>query len=188
MLKMIKRILCAYMAAMLLTDVCYAEGASDAAVSDFSAEHLETPEQICSAAMEVYSWFAMAPLDVDLSMPDSTGVRFRVFDERLNTPENLGEVVREYFSEEIAQMLMGSGVYAEEDGFLYTAQEGARSIDETIVSTEYYLAEETDSARTYLAAVFYADETGEIASLEEYTLLMEKIDGKWVFTSFWFFW
>ncbi|MDO4740196.1 MAG: hypothetical protein Q4A66_05970 [Eubacteriales bacterium] len=179
-----KKMLCALLAALLLLGCASAQEVQE----DFSAEHLRTPEEICTAAMEVYSWFALAPLDVDLAQPDSTGLRFRVFDERLNRPELLEAVVREYFCEEIVQMLMGSGVYAEEDGYLYTVPDTARAIDETIVSTEYYLAEETEDTRTYHAAVFYADETGEIASLEEYTFLMKKIDGEWLFTSFWFFW
>ncbi len=159
------------------------------APQDFSMEALQTPEEICLAAMEVYSWFALQPLDVDPDVPDSTLSRFRVFDERLNTKEKMTNVLQEYFSDEIVEMLLTSGVYAEEDGFLYTGAERTREIDPTIISTEYYLAEETDEARTYIAAVFYADEeTGEVGSLEEYTLYMEKIDGKWVFTQFWFFW
>ncbi|MBQ4084986.1 MAG: hypothetical protein IJC54_00245 [Clostridia bacterium] len=183
MQKLLLRILCALCLLTLGTSAALAEE-----TSAFSAQDLQTPEQICTAAMEVYSWFALSPLDTDPSLPDSTGLRFRVFDDRLQTADQLRAVVREYFSEEITEMLMGSGVYAEEDGYLYTVPGAGRPIDEAIVSTEYYLFEETDSARTYHAAVFYADETGEISTLEEYTLLMEKIDGKWVFTSFWFFW
>jgi len=181
---MFRRTLCALLALLMFCSISFAQSGTD----DFSSDNLETPEQICTAAMEVYSWFALAPLDVDPSLPDSTGVRYRVFDERLQTPEKLEEVVSEYFSEEITQMLMGSGVYAQEDGFLYTVPEPARPIDQTILSTEYYLAEETDESRTYHAAVFYADEEGNVTSLEEYTLMQEKIDGQWRFTSFWFFW
>ena len=181
-----KRFFCAVLVLCSLLGIACAQGTE--AEHDFSSHELETPEEICLAAMEVYSWFALAPLDVDPTLPDSTGLRFRVFDDRLQTPEQLEAVVSEYFSEEITQMLMGSGVYAEEGGYLYTSPSIARPIDETIVSTEYYLAEETDTTRTYHAAVFYSDENGEVASLEEYTLLMEKIDGEWVFTSFWFFW
>ena len=177
------RVLCALIAALAIAGCASAD-----TIADFSADGLETPEEICTAAMEVYSWFAMAPLAVDETKADFTGTRYRVLDERLDTREELEAVAEEYFCAEIADMLMGSGVYAEEDGFLYTSPEGARPIDPSIVSTEYYLAEETDAQRTYHAAVFYADETGEIGSLEEYTMLMEKIDGKWVFTSFWFFW
>jgi len=180
----IKRLLCACIAISLL----FCASVAEESVSDFSVEGLQTPEEICTAAMEVYSWFALAPLDVDPSQSDSTGLRYRVFDERLRTPEQLEGVVSEYFSDEITQMLMGSGVYAEEGGYLYTVPEQARPVDETIVSTEYYLAEETETSRVYQAAVFYGDESGEITSLEEYTMLMEKINGKWVFTSFWFFW
>ena len=178
-----KKILCALTAMLMMTFGAHAD-----TIADFSAENLETPEDICTAAMEVYSWFAMSPLAVDETQSDSTGLRCKVLDERLDTKEELSAVVEEYFCPDIAEMLMGSGVYAEENGFLHTSPEGARSIDPSIVSTEYYLFDETETSRTYHAAVFYADETGEIGSLEEYTMLMEKIDGKWVFTSFWFFW
>lgn len=185
--------LCAALALAIL--LCGALAETDAAtpsdaVSDFSPAGLETPEEICTAAMEVYSWFALQPLDVDLTMPDSTMTRYRVLDERLNTPEKMTAVLHEYFSEEIVEALMTCGVYAEEDGYLYTGAEQTRPIDPTIVSTEYYLAEETEITRSYNAAVFYSDEEGSetVTALEEYTLYMENIDGKWLFTSFWFFW
>lgn len=181
--KQVKRFLCVCIALLMLCCSALSEDAGD-----FSKENLETPQELCSAAMEVYSWFAMAPLDADPSLPDSTGARYRVYDDRLNTYEKLSSVVHEYFSDEISNMLLGSGVYAEEDGYLYTVLDTARPIDPSIVSTEYYLANETDSEREYNAAVFYADDTGEVASLEEYTLVMEKEDGDWVFTDFWFFW
>ena len=178
-----KKILCALLAILTVVFSACAD-----TIADFSAEDLETPQEICTAAMEVYSWFAMSPLAVDKTQSDLSGLRFRVLDERLDTREELSAVAEEYFCPEIAEMLMGSGVYSEEDGYLYTSPDGARPIDPSIVSTEYYLFDETETSRTYHAAVFYAGSDGNIASLEEYTLLMEKIDGKWLFTSFWFFW
>lgn len=192
-LKNALRALCACLALTLFLSFAAAAetdlSVSDAA-DDFSLTGLETAEEICSAAMEVYSWFALQPLDVDTDLPDSTLTRYRVLDSRLNTIEKMTAVLQEYFSQAIVEELLSCGVYAEEDGYLYTGAEQTRSIDPTIVSTEYYLAEETNTTRSYSAAVFYSDseDSDVVTALEEYTLLMEKIDDRWVFTEFWFFW
>ena len=147
----------------------------------------ETPEEVVTAAMEVYSWFAMQPLDIDPYQPDSDGLRFRVLDERLNTLEGLYTAVRAVFSEEITQELLSSGVYYEEDGYLYAAEDG-RAMDPTIAYVEYVATPEGDDKVLYTAAVFYSEEEGVITSINEYTSVREKIDGEWVFTDFWFFW
>lgn len=152
-------------------------------------ETIQTPEELCKTAMEMYAWFALSPLDVDMSIPDSSLCRFRVYDERYDTKAEMESALRGTFSEEITQMLLSSGVYAEEDGYLYTAPPQRREIDPSIAATEYYLAEQTDTTQTYIAAVFYTDGASEeIIDLEEYTLFREKIDDVWVFTEFWFFW
>ncbi len=147
----------------------------------------DTPEEAVTSALEVYSWFAMRPLDTDPYLPDSDGSRFRVYDDRLNTREGLMSAVREVFSEEICQELMESGVYYEEDGYLYAGDEG-RDPDPTIAYVEYVATPEGEDKIWYTAAVFYSEEEGVITSIDEYTSLREKIDGRWVFTDFWFFW
>lgn len=178
--KCTRRLFCLMTALLLLGNLAFAE-------TGFENENLESPESVVTAALEVYSWFAMCPLDVDPEQPDEQGVMFRVYDDRLNTREKLETVVRDYFSEEIANALLASGVYSEEGGYLYTG-ETYRDIDPTIALVEYAVAEQTEDKVWYTATVYYSETEGEITSIDEYTFLRENIDGKWLFTDFWFFW
>ena len=55
----------------------------------------------------------------------------------------------------------------------------------------YAMGEETDTRREIIASVEYlvdpAAETPEVEKVEEYTFVQEKIDGKWLFTQFPYF-
>ncbi len=154
---------------------------------DFILPEDAGPEEIMSAALEIYSWFAMGTLDVDPFAPSADGTLFRVYDERLNTKAKLSSILHAYFSDEICRELLSSGVYREEDGYLYSGID-SREINPAIAETQYYISYEDGETQHITAAVFYSEEEGVITSMEEYTFLREKIDGKWLFTDFWFFW
>ena len=174
-----KRLLVCIVCLMLLAGVTLAE-------TDFTPSADADPAELMEEAMEVYGWFALCPLDVDPYMPSADGNLYRVLDSRLNTPEAMRAVLESYFSDEICDQLMTSGVYVAEDGWLYTGME-YREADPTIAAVEYYLTEQTDSQQWYTAAVYYSTEEGEITSIDEYTYLRELIGDRWVFTDFWFF-
>lgn len=180
---MIFALLCPFASAL-----CEAEISPEDDEPAFACPDDSDPQALIEAAMEVYSWFAMRTLDIDPYMPSADGNLFRVFDDRLNTREKLTSVLREYFSEEIVNVLLTSGVYVEEDGYLYTGMD-SRDIDPTIADIQYYKTGETETEQYFSAAVFYSEEEGEITDLREFNFLREKnADDKWVFTDFWFIW
>lgn len=145
----------------------------------------DTVEDTLLGAMEVYSWFVMQPLDVDLDKPDASGTRFQVLDDRFNTMTQLRGFVSGYFSDELTEELFAMNVYTEEAGFLYTTTDG-RNIDETIGETEFEVIDETSDTVTYSVVVHYWGEG--IDEEEEFTYVRKLIDGQWKFTEFPFFW
>ncbi|MGJ4849709.1 DL-endopeptidase inhibitor IseA family protein [Bacillota bacterium Meth-B3] len=141
-------------------------------------------EDTLLGAMEVYSWFVLQPLDVDMEKPSVDGTRYQVLDERFNTMDALRSFVSGYFSDELTGELFAMNVYTEENGYLYTTASG-RNIDEGIGETEFEVAEETADRIVYTVTVHYWDEATET---EKFTYERRLIDGTWRFTVFPFFW
>ena len=142
-------------------------------------------EDTLLSAMEVYSWFVMQPLDVDLDKPDISGTRYQVLDERFNTMSALREFVSSYFSDALVEELFAMGVYVEENGYIYTTTDG-RNIDETLGETEFEVTEENTEQVIYTVVVHYwGDETDYE---EEFRYVRELVDGEWKFTEFPFYW
>ena len=142
-------------------------------------------EDTLMSAMEVYSWFVLYPLDVDYDKPNAAGDRYQVLDERFNTMDALRDMVSQYFSDDIVEDLFSMGVYTEEDGYLYTTDEG-RQMDVHIGETEFELTEETDQEKVYTVTVNYWGE--EDNPVEVLTYVQQLIDGQWKFTQFPFYW
>ena len=142
-------------------------------------------EDTLMSAMEVYSWFVLYPLDVDYDKPNAAGDRYQVLDERFNTMDALRDMVSQYFSDDIVEDLFSMGVYTEEDGYLYTTDEG-RQMDVHIGETEFELTEETGEEKVYTVTVNYWGE--EDNPVEVLTYVQQLIDGQWKFTQFPFYW
>lgn len=141
-------------------------------------------EETLLGAMEVYSWFVLQPLDVDMEKPSADGSRYQVLDERFNTMDALRSFVSGYFSDALTDELFAMNVYTEENGYLYTTVSG-RNIDESIGETEFEVTEETADRIVYTVGVHYWDEGKE---MEQFTYERQLIDGMWKFTVFPFFW
>ena len=188
-----------YPAASISARICRAAGLLLALVMlltltlPASAESTAAPEisprdEILSA-MTVYSWFTIAPLDVNGDVPSPSGDKYRVLDETLVSADAMRETLRAYFSDDIIEELWAWGSYDESDGLLYGYYPGEspyeRPIDPDISEVEYALTLHTDDARIYTVTV-YALSSDEPLLFE---FIQEKAeDGRWVFTQFPFFW
>ena len=146
-------------------------------------EEPDEDEDRFESALQVYGWFEAQPLDVDSEKPSPDGAKFQVLDERLNTMRALEAEVHTYFSDKIAEKLLGSGVYEEIDGYLYTGVQD-RELSGDIGETELTVADRADDKITYNLAVNHVDEGGNVTSTEDLTYVLEKIDGAWKFTEF----
>ena len=167
---------------MLLTLIGSASAESTAA-QDIS------PQDEILSAMTVYSWFTIAPLDVNGDLPSPSSDKYRVLDETLVSADAMRETLRTYFSDEIIDELWAWGSYEESDGLLYGYYPGEspyeRPIDPDISEVEYALTLHTDEARIYTVTV-YALSSDEPLLFE---FIQEKTeDDRWVFTQFPFFW
>ena len=165
------------------TDETWTEATDEDAEDLLDEDEPDEDEDLFESALQVYGWFESEPLDVDFEKPSPDGKKFQVLDERLNTQRALDAEVRAHFSDAIANKLLGSGVYEEIDGYLYTDAED-RAIVETIGETELSVALRTDKKITYSLAVNHVDADGNVTSTDDLTYVLELIDGEWKFTEF----
>ncbi len=175
------------------SDWLYAEDAGDkenwTEATDEDAEdaieetETDEDETLFENALQVYGWFESQPLDVDSEKPSPDGKKFQVLDDRLNTMRALEAEVHTYFSDSIAKKLLGSGVYEDIDGYLYTDAQD-RAIDETIGETELTVEKRTEKKITYTLAVNHVDADGNVTSTDNLKYVLEMIDGIWKFTEF----
>lgn len=166
------------------TAVEYTEGKTD-----FNPD-VDDAEEIINEAMKVYSWFETDPLAYDeegttVFKDDKTGEEsqlYRVIYSNLNTEENLRIYLKNYFSDEIVDELIGNGMYKTgKDNYLYTSGEPKSAAKENI-QTEYRTVEVSDDVYVYEVDVAES-ETGEFNT---YRYEYARIDGKWVFIEFYF--
>ena len=176
------------MAALILTGAAWAEEEFTEVAGDGSG-FSDTPESLISSAMEVYSWFVMWPLDVDVNMPGGDGL-YAVLDERFFLKEDMDQLLSSYFSPDIQQSLWDWGTYTVIDGGLYAPIDGDwRWIDERIREVSYTLVSDTGDRREYAVTVYYTDDGDETTPEEEpLTFVEERKNGRWQFTQFPFFW
>ncbi len=151
-------------------------------------EYVETPEDIIVAALELYSWFTISPLDVDPDLISPDGYLYRVADEELCQNEVISHLLAETFSEEVIREIMMYEVYTVIDGLLYTTAGGGRGIDENISFVEYEEVYADEAKVIYNVTVHYHGEAEFYMLPDEFEFIREKIDERWVFTQFTFFW
>ena len=164
----------------------WAEATDEDAEDSLEEDEISEDEAFFLSALEVYGWFEAQPLDVDPEKSSPDGKKFQVLDERLNTLRALDAEVRTYFSDSIANKLLGSGIYEEIDGYLYTDAQD-RFIDEGLGETELNIDSRSDDKITYTLTLTTVDEAGNVTAAEEFTFVREKIDGAWKFTQFPYF-
>ena len=187
-----KKALALLVALLLLSAPALAEEADGdfvEAAGDGSA-FTDTPESLIVSAMEIYSWFAMCPLDVDENLPGADGALYRVLDERFCSYDEMNALLATYFCDEIREALWNFSAYTVIDGFLYRKPDAPwRSMDERIEAVTYELTAESENQRTYSVTVDYADDGDDDSpETETLTYVQDLIDETWQFTEFPFFW
>lgn len=154
----------------------------------------QAPEDFIRPALDVFSWFAVAPLEADMAQvkqaPLETGGEpvdwFRVKDTRLDTYQKLSAYVRNFFDEEITGQLMSNGVYRDIDGYLYNTQ-GGRGTNITIEGEHFDIIDMNEDTVRFEVAVSYTADSGEPENPKILEFVMKKQNGKWVFTEFPFY-
>ncbi len=146
-----------------------------------------TAEELVVGAMEIYSWFTISPLDVDVELIDESGMLWRVADEVLCDWEYVQALLCETFSAEVIADMLSYEVYTVIDGMLYTVP-GGRGMDLNIDWVEYKDTFCTEEINVIEVTVHYLGEAELGVEADVFEFVREKIDGVWVFTQFPFFW
>ena len=141
--------------------------------------------------MEVYSWFALGSMP--LASESRTAINPITGEEdtfqRVDSPyfsnyEGLKNYLSHFFSDEIIEHLLEEyPVCKDIDGTLYMIPTGRGAnifIKDVVFSTE----EVTDTSARLSAAISYDPDAGELENPKTYEFVCQKIDGKWVFTTF----
>lgn len=145
------------------------------------------PQNVWLAAMEVYSWFTIQPLDVDPEAPNADGTKWKVLDERFPTMEALEDIAHFYFCDVIVDELLSYELYEEIDGVLYATDEG-RAVDDTMTDADVMISERTDTKHVLEVTVQYAEPDADGQESETFTFIREMVDGDWQYTAFPFYW
>lgn len=147
----------------------------------------EEIKSLYNDAYEVYQWFELEQLESDGEMVQLSdgSMCAKVTDNRVSSMEELENIVRSTFSAEIAETLLGYGLYVEEDGVLYI-QLADRGSDITKGNiTEENVTNATATGFTYTVTVEIIDpETEEVTGTEDIDFIAELINGQWLFTQF----
>ena len=158
------------------------------ALAESDETDISAQDEILSA-MTVYSWFTIAPLDVNGDVPAPDGGKYRVLDDELVSAETMQATMAAHFSDDLIDELWAWGSYETVDGQLYGYYPGEspyeRPIDPDISDVEYALALHTDEARIYTVTVYSLSSDEPLL----FEFIQEKTeDNRWVFTQFPFFW
>lgn len=158
------------------------------ALAESDETDISAQDEILSA-MTVYSWFTIAPLDVNGDVPAPDGGKYRVLDDELVSAETMQATMAAHFSDDLIDELWAWGSYETVDGQLYGYYPGEspyeRPIDPDISEVEYALALHTDEARIYTVTVYSLSSDEPLL----FEFIQEKTeDNRWVFTQFPFFW
>lgn len=161
---------------------------SDPALAESDETDISAQDEILSA-MTVYSWFTIAPLDVNGDVPAPDGGKYRVLDDELVSAETMQATMAAHFSDDLIDELWAWGSYETVDGQLYGYYPGEspyeRPIDPDISEVEYALTLHTDEARIYTVTVYSLSSDEPLL----FEFIQEKTeDNRWVFTQFPFFW
>lgn len=157
----------------------------DGRIMDISAETVLKP------AFEVYSWFISAPLEHDDVLYSEDYPYYRVTDQRVENKEELENIVKEYFSDDIAARLLDNGVYIDIDGKLYVNSafdlraEAINKAEE--ISKEVFTIVTKDAQKViYQADVSYSDDelSFDTDDVSTYHFVYENLGERWAFTYF----
>ena len=133
-------------------------------------------------AMDAYDMFVNCGASVDYDAPNRDGTKYLVIDERFTCMQDLLDFARFFFSDEIAEVLIGSGMYSEEDGRLY-ARDIVNYLDENISNIEVMPNAREDRVDYDVVITYLSpDENGKTSERLVYTRLL--VGDEWRFTVF----
>ena len=126
------------------------------ALAESDETDISAQDEILSA-MTVYSWFTIAPLDVNGDVPAPDGGKYRVLDDELVSAETMQATMAAHFRT-TSSMNCGRGAHMRRWTVSCTATPGEspyeRPINPDISEVEYALALRTDEARIYTVTVY----------------------------------
>lgn len=140
----------------------------------------------------VYEWFDLDPLTVETDA-DGNVVFYtvgdnaylgKVDDSRVSSMDDLKAQLKNYFSADVYNTLLGDGRYLEDNGVLYEVL-ADRGADITVGDTlSKKVTARSATSITFTVTVENLDDSGEASGSKNVDYLYEKVDGNWVFTSF----
>jgi hypothetical protein len=133
-------------------------------------------------AMDVYDMFVNCPLDIDYDQPNSDGTMYLVVDERFTSLQALTDFARSFFAEDIAQNLLGAGMYQEEDGRLFardTVNYASDNIDDIQIDLDI-----KDDRIDYTVTVTYLSPNAANETEKVFHFTRASDGDEWRFTEF----
>ncbi|GAA6514951.1 hypothetical protein LQE96_09225 [Phocea massiliensis] len=144
----------------------------------------KTPEELVAPAMEAYGWFVTGGLHYqaeEVWVEGDSSPWHQVDDSRFPDYQSFYRYLTGIFPQEMVDgTLLAGGNYRELDGKLYT-RGNIREKNRFIGGADYALVSETDSRREIMATAYF------VKGAQEYLFVQEKVDGKWLFTQFPYF-
>lgn len=148
-------------------------------------------EDLIEPAMEVYSWFVLGGMPLgeetqtDINPFTGTEDTFqRVDNPHFSTYAEMEAYLGEFFSGDIVRQLLEEYPICKDiDGVLYMIPAG-RGANIFIKDVAFSTEEVTDTSASLSASISYDQDAGETENPKSYTFVCQKIDGKWVFTTF----
>lgn len=151
-----------------------------------------SPTSILEPAMLAYHLFVRYTLSYDENTARQIGdtTYYLVTDERFPTYPAFDEYVGGYFSDQIKKTLFDKGAFVNVDGRLYTTE---HTVDEeaflgNITQVSYLIDSQKSKKIVYRALVAYRGDTPNSLKTDNYYFTYQKVDERWVFTEFPYFW
>ena len=169
---------------------------SKASSSETESEGLGDPavtsaKTLIESAMEVYSWLALGamPLSEDstTSLNPMTGTQetFQLVNsEHFSNYEEFKSYLENFFSGEIVQKYLEEYQICKDiDGKLWMVPAG-RGANIMITDVAFETVEVTEDKAHLTATVYYDEDAQESNNPKVCDFILEKIDGRWIFTQF----
>lgn len=140
-------------------------------------------------AMEAYGWFELSTLPVSKESVKLNGKTYnKVTDKRFASYTEFENYILSIFSSIVGNTLLGNGLYAGVNNQLYCVS-AARGSNALIGKVTYTETKESNTKIVYTATVKYMKSPGSktVDHTKTYNFVLEKDEGKWLFTTFDYF-
>lgn len=148
-------------------------------------------EELIEPALEVYSWFALGSMplsgETKTATNPTTGTEEQF--QRVDNPhfgcyQEMEDYLKTFFSDEIVGNLLEEYPFCQDiDGQLYMIPVG-RGSNLSIKDVTFSTEEVSESQARLSACVSFDPDLSEEESPKNYEFICQKVDGKWVFTTF----